>query len=349
MTLPLTAHKEVAGRSGRCSFELVMTFTREGLALGGAILAPLRHGRDGVPEIAIDGAEDRILALLAVAYGKAAQSGVLGMIRRAARYWHRGEKHLAAIEIALTGLPPLVHKEQASARLHLGETLLAAGLGPRELIELCDLDPSPLDVLKAGYNPDQPRAPAGNPDGGQWASEGDEAPPSRADEGTGSSMAPGAQPSSAAGGATPEYEIIKKPPKDAKVVIAPDGVPIQGGDPPEPLIAPPHADYREVYAAGQAVAQRPVWEQYSPAHAAIAQGGQFDFQRDPATHKLYRAYIPAANYAVGVYMAGAGYTLSQTLLLAKAYAFGRSSNYSAQNREEWIKRGWSDAAAGRWK
>jgi len=60
-------------------------------------------------------------------------------------------------------LPPLVHKEQASARLHLGETLLAAGLGPRELIELRDRDPSPLDVLKAGYNPDEPRVPAGIP------------------------------------------------------------------------------------------------------------------------------------------------------------------------------------------
>jgi hypothetical protein len=48
-------------------------------------------------------------------------------------------------------------------------------------------------------------------------------------------------------------------------------------------------------------------------------------------------------------MAGAGYTLPETLLIAKAYAFGHSSNYSAQDREEWIKRGWNDAAAGRWK
>jgi hypothetical protein len=258
MTLPLTAHKEVAGRSGRCSFEPVMTFTSEGLVLGDAVLAPLRSERDGAPEIAIDGAEERILALLAVAYGKAAQSGVLGMIRRAARYWHRGEKDLAAIEIALTGLPPLVHKEQASARLHLGETLLAAGLGPRELIELRDRDPSPLDVLKAGYNPDEPRVPAGNPDGGQWASEGDEAPPSRAGEGAGSSTPPGGQPPSAEGGATAEqYRLVKEPPKDAKIVVPPDGVPIQGGDPPKPLIAPPHAEYHQVYTAGRAIAQRP--------------------------------------------------------------------------------------------
>jgi hypothetical protein len=85
------------------------------------------------------------------------------------------------------------------------------------------------------------------------------------------------------------------------------------------------------------------------AHAAIAQGGEFDFQRDPQQLKLYRAYIPAANYAVGVYMSGAGYTLPETLLLAKAYAFGHSSNYSAQDREAWIQRGWNDATAGSWK
>jgi hypothetical protein len=349
MTLPLAAREAAANRPRRRSFEPVMTFTGEGLALGGTILAPLRHGRDGAPEIAIDGAEERILALLAVAYGKTALPGILGNVRRAARYWHRGENDLAAIEIALSGLPPLLNKEQASARLFLGEQLLAEGLSPRELIKICGLDPASLDFLKAGYNPDQPRVHSGNPDGGQWTSEGGDTLPVAAGESAGSSTPSGGQPSSAAGGASADYKVIKDPPKEAKVVIPPDGVPIRGGNPSKPLIAPPHADYRDVYAAGRAIAQQAVWEQYPPAHAAIAQGGQFDFQRDPAAHKLYKAYIPAANYAVGVYMAGAGYTLTQTLLLAKAYAFGHSSNYSAQDREEWIKRGWNDAAAGRWK
>ena len=32
-----------------------MTFTGEGLVLGGAILAPLHHDRDGVPEICAEG------------------------------------------------------------------------------------------------------------------------------------------------------------------------------------------------------------------------------------------------------------------------------------------------------
>jgi hypothetical protein len=111
MTLPLAAREAAADRPRRRSFEPVMTLTGEGLVLGGAILAPLCNDRDEGPEIAIDGAEERILALLAVAYGKTAQPGVLGNIRRAARYWQRGEDDLAAIEIALSGLPPLPDAE----------------------------------------------------------------------------------------------------------------------------------------------------------------------------------------------------------------------------------------------
>lgn len=81
------------------------------------------------------------MALLAIAYGKTARPGGLGNIHRAARYWHSGENELAAIEIALSGLPPLTRKERGSARLFLGEQLLAEGLSPRELIKTCGVDP----------------------------------------------------------------------------------------------------------------------------------------------------------------------------------------------------------------
>ena len=231
----------------------------------------------------------------------------------------------------------------------LGERLLAEGVSAQALIKGCGLDPTAFDFTKTGFNPDQPRVPAGNPDGGQWTAEGSDTSRVPPREGVGSSTSPAILPPSAGDGSEPKYEIVKEPPKDANAVIPPDGVPIRGGNPPNSLLAPPHADYRNVYAAGRAIAQRPLWEHYPSAHAAIAQGGEFDFQRDPKTHKLYQAYIPAANYAVGVYMAGAGHTLSETLVLAKAYAFGHSSNYSAQDREEWIRRGWNDADAGRWK
>jgi hypothetical protein len=47
-----------------------------------------------------------------------------------------------------------------------------AGIAPRDLLEACGLDTSPLDLVKAVYDPDEPRVPAGNPDGGQWTDEG---------------------------------------------------------------------------------------------------------------------------------------------------------------------------------
>ena len=61
------------------------------------------------------------------------------------------------------------------------------------------------------------------------------------------------------------------------------------------------------------------------------------------------AYVHASNYAVGVYMAGAGYSLEATRVFAKLYALRHSSNYDAQDQLNWIKRGWEDANSGVWK
>jgi hypothetical protein len=319
-----------------------MTVTDSGLALGATVLAPMRDA-DGAPEIAVDGAEERILALLAIGYGGKIGARVLDHIRRASQYWRKGEKTLAAIELALTGLPPLPDGEQAWVRLSLAVRLLANGVTPRELIKDCDLDPTLLDLVK-GYNPDQPRVPAGSPDGGQWTS--DQTADERGE--TGSTISPlGGAPSGA--GSSGPYKVIKEPPKDAKVVVPPDGVPIRAGDPPRVLIAPANADYRQIRAAGQAIAQLPPWKQNDYVRTAIGQEGTYDFQRDVANRKFYQAYTPAANYAVGVYMAGAGYTLDITLALAKLYALRNSSNYDTQDQLGWIKRGWRDAKSGRWQ
>jgi hypothetical protein len=147
-----------------------MKISESGLMLGTIVLAPGRRGIAGDnPEITLDGAEERVLALLAIAYGKAIAPGVLGNIRRAAQYWRRGERSLAEIELALTGLPCLPDRK-AFSRLCLADELMAQGVSPRELLTACDLDPVPFDLVKGGYNPDQPRVPAGNPKGGQWTS-----------------------------------------------------------------------------------------------------------------------------------------------------------------------------------
>jgi hypothetical protein len=76
--------------------------------------------------------------------------------------------------------------------------------------------------------------------------------------------------------------------------------------------------------------------------------GIYDFQRDKATNSYFDEYVPAANYAIGVYMAGAGYSLAATYAIAQGYAMGNSSNwYNYWSRgRPWIKSGWEDGRAG---
>jgi hypothetical protein len=320
----------------------VMDLTEEGLVLGaGTVLAERRTNIAGAPELMLDGAQERILALLAIAYGKAVDPRVLGNIYRASTEWGRGESVLARIHLAHSGLPRLPDEGDAPFRLFVAERVLAAGMTPHDLLKACGLDTGPLDLLKAGYNPDEPRVPAGNPDGGRWTSEGAEP------------KAPA--PHLPGGGFEPvnykpgKYRIVPEKPSDAVVVRSPDGKPITAGNPPTTLIAPPHANFHTVYAAGRAIAGLPLSEQYPRARAAIAHGGTYDFQRDVPQQKLYRSYIPAANYAVGVYMAGAGYSLRATLILTRIYSIEDSNQIITQEAEDWITRGWNDAHSGWWK
>jgi len=298
-----------------------MTITGEGLVLGATVLVPMSRDACGTPALAISGDEERVLALLAVAYRKAVGPAVLGNIRRAEREGRHGEPCLAQIHLAHSGLPPLTDEEAASLRLSLGDKLLAAGVTPRKLMKASGLDPAPLGFLKAGYDPDQPRVPAGNADGGQWTDDDT----TGEGGGSGPSTAPQGQPPSAA--VSVDYKVIKEPPKDAKVVIPSDGTPVRGGDPPTLLIAPTRADYRQVYAAGQAIASLPPFDQIVHIRAALHQGGTYDFQRDPIRQEIQPAYANASNYAVGAYLAGAGYPLWAARKMAEAYALFNSSNY----------------------
>lgn len=165
-----TAAGDDGGARGTRPSALTMTITREGLVLGTSLLAAIDGDAFGSAGPGVEGAEQRILALLSTSYGKSVGPRVLNNIRRASQYWRKGEASLAAIELALTGLPPLPDQEQASFRLLLGEKLLTEGVTPRDLMNACGFDLAPLDLVKTGFNPGQPRVPAGNPDGGQWTS-----------------------------------------------------------------------------------------------------------------------------------------------------------------------------------
>ena len=132
----------------------------------GTVLVPAERAGGKTIGLAFDGlAEDRLLVLLAAAYGQPVPRRVLGNIRRASRYFRDGQRHLAAIELALTGLPPLPDDELASHRLDLADRVIAQGVAPRELLKALGADPL---SSKAGFNPNQPRVPAGNPEGGRW-------------------------------------------------------------------------------------------------------------------------------------------------------------------------------------
>ena len=309
-----------------------MTFTEKGLVLGaGTVLAKANGHCYGRPAVAIDDAEERILTLLAVAYGKAVDPTVLGHIRRASEQWSRGEPCLALIHLAYTGLSKLADEQEVSFRLFLAERALADGVAPSDLLKASGLDSGSPDLLKAGYNLRQPRVPKGNPDGGRWTSD---------DGGT----------SPAERGITfADYKVIKEPPGDAEVVVPRDGVQITGGDPTTSLIAPRHANYRQVYAASKAIAAAPLPIQIALIRANLRQGGTFDFQRDPVRQETQPAYANASNYAVGVYMAGAGYPLELARGMAETYAFFNSSNYGGKNQAAWLEQGWRDANLGRWK
>jgi hypothetical protein len=195
-----------------------------------------------------------------------------------------------------------------------------------------------FDVSK--YDVNQPRVPAGSGrESGQWTS-GD------------ASGSPLTEGRSAAGADSGKVNTVPDLPKDAIVVTRPDGTTID--DPKSPtkkLMAPPRANFMEVYAAGEEIASKPLSEQYDPAKTALQQFGTYDFQRDKATNSFFDEYVPAANYAIGVYMAGAGYNLAETYVLAQGYAMLYSSNwykYWSRGRP-WIKSGWEDAHAGYWK
>jgi hypothetical protein len=108
--------------------------------------------------------------------------------------------------------------------------------------------------------------------------------------------------------------------------------------------APPHADFQAVYMAGK----KDGWASWGSAQRAIAQYGEFDFQRDKSANKFYGCYTHASNYAVGVYMRGAGYSIGEMLALGLGYAAIKSKNFGTKYLEQmywWIK-GWIDANAG---
>ena len=76
------------------------------------------------------------------------------------------------MHVALTGLPPLSGSE-AARRLHIAAGILDHRLlTPLGLLKACGFDCAEIESLAKSYDPNEPRVPKGNPDGGQWTREG---------------------------------------------------------------------------------------------------------------------------------------------------------------------------------
>jgi hypothetical protein len=84
--------------------------------------------------------------------------------------WRDGEMPLALTHLALSGFAKLGQPKEDARRLFLVDAMMEAGVTPSEIVEGLGLGPAfPPEALEK-YNPDQPRVPAGDRDGGQWTS-----------------------------------------------------------------------------------------------------------------------------------------------------------------------------------
>lgn len=154
----------------RCQpFRPYLHIDDDGLSLGaGTVLARMIIDRNGAPALALDGEEERILALLSLAYRKRISIKALTYIKRASMQWTRGEKAIAHFELAYADLPRFETREETRL-LFYAESLVKLGISPRALMRCCGLDTCQLDLLK--YRADQPRVPAGNGRAsGEWTS-----------------------------------------------------------------------------------------------------------------------------------------------------------------------------------
>ncbi len=135
-----------------------MAFGPDGLTLGaGTVLAAAEA--DGRAIALDEAAEARLQALLAAAYMRPIAPQTIRFIRRGAASWRDGDKAMAAMHLAMTGLTPLREPKAAARRLFMADQLMKAGATSAVIFRALDLE-SP--VQKAGlsinsYNPLEPR------------------------------------------------------------------------------------------------------------------------------------------------------------------------------------------------
>jgi RHS repeat-associated protein len=135
-----------------------------------------------------------------------------------------------------------------------------------------------------------------------------------------------------------DYTISPGIPNDAVTQTAGDGT---------KFLAPPNADYTEVFRLGS-YGRTVVGLEPQGRYIRIfeAQGGVFDFQRESGV--FYPAYTDASNYGVGVFMRGMRWSWTMTRIIGWGYAGLSSGQGPTQLMKDWWRRGWDDADSGMW-
>ncbi len=159
-------------QAGASPLSPLMAFGCDGLTLGGGtVLAPLDDLRfDDQPG---GGGEARLCALLAAAYLRPISPQVIRYIRRGAVSWRDGDKAMAAMHLAMTGLTPLRDVKGASRRLFMADALMKAGTEPDVILRALDLPASAGEDMLTRYDDQEYRNPKGSGRvSGRWAREG---------------------------------------------------------------------------------------------------------------------------------------------------------------------------------
>ncbi len=162
-----------------------------------------------------------------------------------------------------------------------------------------------------------------------------------------------------------------------RVVRLPDGSRVPDSYSPTRDLMSPVEDLRQVAAAGRSAGRNGlsglvtilapgtttlspaiVEQVYEQTRAAIAQGGEFDYQRKAAVGEKsgfvqLRQFRNVSNFNVGLFMQQAGAPLWVTLLIAGVYAWRNSSNYAPDERyglerqtREFIEHGYAAGKSG---
>lgn len=189
-------------------------------------------------------------------------------------------------------------------------------------------------LLKYNFDPAQPRAPAGNPDGGQWTGAGGSgsvrvAANDRGEGGTATDVRDrSSKPERGAHAALPNGKLIADPYSRTGYLVSPvsDLRPVAGAG------RQAGSTYQQMLASPDSDTQQAALSQFiGSIGGALGQGGSFDYQRtgNHLTGFFQRPeFRDVSNFNVGLYMQQTGqFSEESTLSIAGTFARNFSGNY----------------------